>query len=113
MPDHQGGHIPGLGAPVQEGLLDHGHNEGQGQGVYEVDKLGVEEGLDAGARPLARVLQGPQEHRHDGTWISLGTLEGRQEESSRIPRSTSGARRVGRSMSLGSTNLGISPISRL
>lgn len=35
-----GGHFPGLCGPVLERALNHRHDEGQGRGVNEVDKLG-------------------------------------------------------------------------
>lgn len=38
--DNLGGHFPGLRSPVLECALNHRHDEGQGRGVNEVDKLG-------------------------------------------------------------------------
>lgn len=36
-----GCHLPRVGGTVLEGPLDDGHDEGQGRGINEVDKLGV------------------------------------------------------------------------
>lgn len=42
-----GCHLPCVRGPVLEGSLDNGHDEGQGRGINEVDKLGVQQGLQA------------------------------------------------------------------
>ena len=58
--------LPCLGAPVLERALHHGHDEGQRRGVDEVDKLGVQEGLEAVAGLLRGVLERLEQGRDDG-----------------------------------------------
>ena len=58
--------LPCLGAPVLERALHHGHDESQRRGVDEVDKLGVQEGLEAVAGLLRGILERLEQGRDDG-----------------------------------------------
>lgn len=61
-----GGHLPCVRGTVLEGSLDDGHDEGQGWGINEVDKLGVQQGLQALLGLPGGVCQGIQQDRGDG-----------------------------------------------
>lgn len=60
------GHLSGLSSSVLERPLHHRHDEGQGRGVDKVHKLGLQQGLQAGGRLPGWVLEGIQQHWHNG-----------------------------------------------
>lgn len=60
------GHLAGVSGAVLEGSLDDGHDEGQGGGVDEVYKLGVEQRLQARLGPLGRLSESVQQDRGNG-----------------------------------------------
>lgn len=59
-------HLASVGGAILEGSLDDGHDEGQGGGVDEVDKLGVEQRLQARLGPPGRIGQSVQQDGRDG-----------------------------------------------
>lgn len=61
-----GCHLARVRGPVLEGSLDDGHDEGQGRGINEVDKLGVQQGLQALLGLPGRVRQGIQQDGGNG-----------------------------------------------
>lgn len=59
-------HLACVCGAVLEGSLDNGHDECQGRGVNEVDKLGVQQGLQALLSLPRWVRQGVQQDRGNG-----------------------------------------------
>lgn len=60
------GHLAGVGGAILEGSLDDGHDEGQGRGVDEVDKLGVQQRLQACLGLLGRIGQSVEQDGGNG-----------------------------------------------
>lgn len=60
------GHLACICGPVLEGSLDNRHDECQGRGVDEVDKFGVQQGLQALLGFPRWVCQGIQQDRGNG-----------------------------------------------
>lgn len=61
-----GCHLPSVCGTVLEGSLDDGHDEGEGRGINKVDKLGVQQGLQALLGLPGGVRQGIQQDRSNG-----------------------------------------------
>ena len=60
-----GSHLACLGRSTQERALHHGHDKGERRRVDEVDKLSLQEALQAARRLLRRVLQRSEQYRHN------------------------------------------------
>lgn len=61
-----GCHLPRVRGTVLEGSLDNGHDEGQGWGINEVDKLGIQQSLQAFLGLPGGVRQGIQQDWGNG-----------------------------------------------
>jgi hypothetical protein len=59
--DDLSGHLASVGGAVLEGPLDDRHDEGQGGGVDEVDKLGIQQRLQAVLGLTGGVSEGVQQ----------------------------------------------------
>lgn len=64
--DDLSGHLASVGGAILEGSLDDGHDEGQGGGVDEMYKLGVEQRLQARLSPPGRISESVQQDGGNG-----------------------------------------------
>lgn len=60
------GHLASVSGPILEGSLDDRHDEGQGRGVDEVHKLGVQQRLKAHLGLSGRISEGVEQDGRDG-----------------------------------------------
>lgn len=60
------GHLASVSGPILEGSLDDRHDEGQGGGVDEVHKLGVQQRLKAHLGLSGRISEGVEQDGSDG-----------------------------------------------
>lgn len=58
-------HFPRVSGTILEGSLDDGHDQSQGGGVNEVDKLSVQQGLQTCLSPPGGVSEGVQQDGGD------------------------------------------------
>lgn len=64
--DDLSSHLASVGGAILEGSLDDGHDEGQGGGINEVYKLGVQQRLQACLGPPGRIGESVQQDGGDG-----------------------------------------------
>lgn len=64
--DDLSSHLAGVSRAILEGSLDDGHDEGQGWGVDEVDKLGVQQRLQTRLGPPGRISESVQQDGGNG-----------------------------------------------
>lgn len=60
------GHLASVSGAILEGSLDDGHDEGQGGCVDKVDKLGVEQRLQARLGPPGWISESVEQDGSDG-----------------------------------------------
>lgn len=60
------GHLTSISGPILEGSLDDGHDEGQGGGIDEVYKLGVQQRLQASLGFSGWISESVQQDGGDG-----------------------------------------------
>lgn len=61
-----GGHLASVSGAILESSLNNGHDQSKGGRIDEVDKLRVQQRLEAGLGPFGWICQRVQEDRGDG-----------------------------------------------
>lgn len=61
-----GGHLASVSGAILESSLNNGHDQSEGGSINEVDKLGVQQCLEAGLGLFGWICQRVQENRGDG-----------------------------------------------